>query len=236
MICCVSRNFVHTFGHQWPGALIWKTFKHFSYHSVLSIVGVKWSNSGSIYFQSLLDKLPPPHPHPVKLKVQKYRYLMRRISQAINASTHDVVTKTCLWQYNILTSQSGVKMTVQVNIDIAAKQRELVVVSASKNIKIFYHNIEIHFIALHCPLSALRFDQQPALTCTLTSLWLYLTLWGPAAPCSVLVSAPIGCGRGRGGSLAVAASHSAPRPRSLAPAASWAADRDSRTGDPVVRH
>ena len=52
-------------------------------------------------------------------------------------------------------------MTVQVDIDIAAKQRELVVVSTSKNIKIFYHNIEIHFIALHCPLSALRFDQQP---------------------------------------------------------------------------
>ena len=150
---------------------------------------------------------------------------------------HDVVTKTCLWQYDILTCQSGVKMTVQVDIDIAAKQRELVVVSASKNIKIFYHNIEIHFIALHCPMSALRFDQQPALTCTLTSLWLYLTLlWRPAAPCSGLVSAPIGCGRGRGGSLAVAASHSAPRPRSLAPAASWAADRDSRTGDPVVRH
>ena len=85
---------------------------------MLSIVGVKWSNSGSIYFQSLLDKLPPPHAHPVKLKVQKYGYLMRRISQAINASSlaaqslqpilelfsqhkamyvaNDVVTKTCL--------------------------------------------------------------------------------------------------------------------------------------------
>ena len=112
MTCCVSRNFVDTFGHQWPGALIFKTFKHFSCHSVLSIVGVKWSNSGSIYFQSLLDKLPPPHSHPVKLKVQKYRYLMRGISQAINTSSlaaqslqkllsqhnvaHDVVTKTCL--------------------------------------------------------------------------------------------------------------------------------------------
>ena len=81
---------------------------------MLSIVGVKGSHSGSIYFQSLLDKLPPPHPHPVKLKVQKYGYLMRRISQAINASSlaaqslepilklaqhnvaHDSVTKTRL--------------------------------------------------------------------------------------------------------------------------------------------
>ena len=84
---------------------------------MLSIVGVKGSHSGSIYFQSLLDKLPlppPPHPHLVKLKVQKYGYLMRRISQAINASSlaaqslepilklaqhnvaYDVVTMTCL--------------------------------------------------------------------------------------------------------------------------------------------
>ena len=38
-------------------------------------------------------------------------------------------------------------MTVQVNIDIAAELRELVVVSASKNIKIFQQNIEKHFIA-----------------------------------------------------------------------------------------
>ena len=54
------------------------------------------------------------------------------------------------------------------HIDIAAEERELVVVSVSsvskKNIKIFYQNIEKHLIALHCPLSALRFDEQPALT------------------------------------------------------------------------
>ena len=121
---------------------------------------------------------------------------MRRISQAINTSSlaaqslepilklaqqnvaPDVVTKTCLCDSITFCKSSGVIMTVDrtsEHIDIAAEERELVVVSVSsvskKNIKIFYQNIEKHLIALHCPLSALRFDEQPALTCTaLTSL------------------------------------------------------------------
>ena len=131
-------------------------------------------------------------------------------------------------------------MTVQVDIDIAAKQRELVVVSTSKNIKIFYHNIEIHFIALHCPLSALRFDQQPTTSIDLHINFIVTLFDIIMRTCCPVLGAGLGShrlwSRQRRVSGCVAASHSAPRPRSLAPAASWAADRDSRTGAPVVRH